>query len=136
MGNEDDARKVAARHIHSNDNKGYGIAQRRSMLAADIASALRDAERRGFEKAAAIAAERARVLNVLGSDANEPWMGNHAALQAERRLEALHIEDAIRALAPSREPEKTCRTCGASWSSDCAECAKSDRGPACAGGAS
>lgn len=54
------------------------------------------------ERCAKVVDERARRLNLLGCDADQPGPKGFTIglLQAERRLEAQHIAAALRALAP------------------------------------
>lgn len=61
-----------------------------------IAQALSEARASQIEKDAGIAKERARIMNVLGSDAQMHRTITNAEIQAERVLEAQTIEQAIR----------------------------------------
>ena len=75
-------------------------------LKVDISQALQTARREGMEAAIHIADERARILNVLGSDAKMTRKLTHAEIQAERVFEAQEISSLIRIQIQAEESAK------------------------------
>ena len=75
-----------------------------------IALALHEAEEAGFRRGLGVAVEfaheRARIMNILGSDAKMKKNMTHAEIQSERVWEAQTIRDGIDALLKQQEGEK------------------------------
>lgn len=63
-----------------------------------LRSALSTLEAQTVERAAQVADERGRIMNICGSDSNNKFKGHNYDLQAERVFEAQTIATAIRGL--------------------------------------